>query len=179
MTWDWTESTLCTVQHSFKLLCPSCFDLIPSLDLFPQQSSSVTHSVRSFWKLYRLTVCHSFLFTKRWSVSFDLHVSEMKWSKILRWRSQKDYVTTVLQKPQEHDNRLPPPRTLIIHFTMTHVRFGWSHLLPPGQLTHTRSSEVILIHMVLFVNGGHFRPSVWWLHSFVFLVFSPWDICSH
>jgi hypothetical protein len=32
----------------------------------------------------------------------------------------KDYV--ILQKPQEQDNRLPPPRTLILDFTMTHVR---------------------------------------------------------
>jgi hypothetical protein len=32
----------------------------------------------------------------------------------------KDYV--VLEKPQEQDNRLPPPRTLILDFTMTHVR---------------------------------------------------------
>ena len=51
----------------------------------------------------------------------------------------KDYV--VLQKPQEQDNRLPPPRTLIKDFTMTHVRFGCSHLYPIGQLTHTRSLD--------------------------------------
>ena len=36
---------------------------------------------------------------------------------------------------------LPPPRTLIMDFTMTHVRFGCSHLHPLGQLTHTRSSD--------------------------------------
>jgi hypothetical protein len=37
----------------------------------------------------------------------------------------KDYV--VLQNPQEQVNRLPPPRTLIIDFTMTHIRFGRSN----------------------------------------------------
>ena len=51
----------------------------------------------------------------------------------------KDYV--VLQKPQAQDNRLPPPRTLIMDFTMTHVRFGRSHLHPLGQHTHTRRSD--------------------------------------
>jgi hypothetical protein len=30
----------------------------------------------------------------------------------------KDYV--VLQKPQEQSDRLPPPRTLILDFTLTH-----------------------------------------------------------
>ena len=51
----------------------------------------------------------------------------------------KDYI--VLQKPQTQDNRLPPPRTLIMDFTMTHVRFGCSLLHPMGQLTHTRRSD--------------------------------------
>ena len=50
----------------------------------------------------------------------------------------KDYV--VLQKPKAQDNRLPPPRTLIMDL-MTHVRFGRSHLHPMGQLTRTRSSD--------------------------------------
>ena len=49
----------------------------------------------------------------------------------------KDYV--VMQKPQA--NRLPPPRTLIMDYTMTHVRFGRSHLHPMGQLTNTRRSD--------------------------------------
>ena len=51
----------------------------------------------------------------------------------------KDYV--VLQKPQGQDNLLPPPRTLIMDFTMTHVRFGRSHVHPIGQLMHTRCSD--------------------------------------
>ena len=51
----------------------------------------------------------------------------------------KDYV--VFQKPQTQDNRLPPPRTLMEDFTMTHVRFGHSHLHPMGQLTHTKRSD--------------------------------------
>ena len=44
-------------------------------------------------------------------------------------------------KLQAQVNRLPPPRTLIMDFTMTHVRFGRSHLHPIGQLTHTRRSD--------------------------------------
>ena len=49
----------------------------------------------------------------------------------------KDYV--VLQKPQT--DRLPPPHTLIMDYTVTHVRFGRSHLHPMGQLTNTRRSD--------------------------------------
>jgi hypothetical protein len=49
----------------------------------------------------------------------------------------KDYV--VIQKPQV--SRLPPPHALIIDYTMTHVRFGRSHLHPMGQLTNTRRSD--------------------------------------
>jgi hypothetical protein len=41
----------------------------------------------------------------------------------------KDYV--VLQKPQEQADRLPPPRTLILDFTLTHTHFGRSHVLLP------------------------------------------------
>ena len=51
----------------------------------------------------------------------------------------KDYV--VMQKPQTQDNRLPPPRTLIMDYTMTHIRFGRSHLYPMGQLTNTSRSD--------------------------------------
>jgi hypothetical protein len=51
----------------------------------------------------------------------------------------KDYV--VWEKPSEQDNHLPPPHTLIIDFTMTHVRFGCSHLHPIGHLTYTRCSD--------------------------------------
>jgi hypothetical protein len=51
----------------------------------------------------------------------------------------KDYV--VSQKPQGQDNRLPPTHTLIMFFTMTHVRFGRSHFHQIGQFTHTRSSD--------------------------------------
>ncbi len=38
----------------------------------------------------------------------------------------KDYVA--LQKPQTQANRLPPPHPLILHYTMTHIWFGRSHL---------------------------------------------------
>jgi hypothetical protein len=51
----------------------------------------------------------------------------------------KDYV--VLQKPQEQTDRLPPPRTLILDFTMTHTSYGRSHVHSIGQLTNTRSSN--------------------------------------
>ena len=51
----------------------------------------------------------------------------------------KDYV--VLQKPQAQADRLPPPRTLILDFTMTHPRYGRSHLHPIGQLTNIRCSD--------------------------------------
>ena len=51
----------------------------------------------------------------------------------------KDYV--VLQKTQTQDNRLPSPHTLIMDFTMTHVKVGHSHFHPIGQLTHTRRSD--------------------------------------
>ena len=51
----------------------------------------------------------------------------------------KDYV--VLQKPQEQADRLPPPRTLIMDFILTHTRFGRSSVHPIGQLTHTRRSD--------------------------------------
>jgi hypothetical protein len=51
----------------------------------------------------------------------------------------RDYV--VLQKPRDGTDCLPPPRTLILDFTMTHTRFGRSHLSSLGQLTHSRSSD--------------------------------------
>ena len=36
---------------------------------------------------------------------------------------------------------LPPPRTLILDFTLTHTRFGKSQLSSLGQLTHTRRTD--------------------------------------
>ena len=51
----------------------------------------------------------------------------------------RDYV--VLQKPRDGTDCLPPPRTLILDFTMTHQRFGRSQLSSLGQLTHTRRSD--------------------------------------
>ena len=47
----------------------------------------------------------------------------------------------VLQKPQEQTDRLPPPRTLILDFTLTHTCFGRSQAHSIGQLTHTRRSD--------------------------------------
>jgi hypothetical protein len=39
-----------------------------------------------------------------------------------------------------HD-RLPPPRTLLLDFTMTHPHYGRSHVHPIGQLTNIRRSD--------------------------------------
>ena len=56
----------------------------------------------------------------------------------------KDYV--VMQKPQPQANRLPPPRTLIMDYTMTHIRFGRSHVHPMGQLTNlTQDVQMVLL----------------------------------
>ncbi len=51
----------------------------------------------------------------------------------------KDHV--VLQKPQEQDDRLPPPSTLIVDFTLTHTLYGRSHVHSIGQMTHKRRSD--------------------------------------
>ncbi len=54
----------------------------------------------------------------------------------------KDYVVSVvLQKPLEQTDRLPPPRTLILDFTLTHTRHDSSHEHTTGQLTNTRRSD--------------------------------------
>jgi hypothetical protein len=47
----------------------------------------------------------------------------------------------ILQKPQEQADRLPPPRTLILDFTLTHTRYGSSHVHATGQLTNKRRSD--------------------------------------
>ena len=47
----------------------------------------------------------------------------------------------VLQKPQEQSDRLPPPRTLILDFTMTHPPYGRSHVYLSGHLTNIRRSD--------------------------------------
>jgi hypothetical protein len=60
--------------------------------------------------------------------------------KIHKITEIKDYV--VLQKPQEQVDHLPPPRTLILDFTLTHTRYGSSHVHTTGQLTNTRRSDV-------------------------------------
>ncbi len=46
-----------------------------------------------------------------------------------------------MQKPLPQSTRLPPPHTLIMDYTMTHIRFGGSHLYPMVQLTNTRRSD--------------------------------------
>jgi hypothetical protein len=51
----------------------------------------------------------------------------------------RDYV--ILQKPRDLTDCLPPPRMLILDFTLTHTRFGKSQLSSMGQLTHTRRTD--------------------------------------
>ncbi len=51
----------------------------------------------------------------------------------------KDYV--VLQKPLQQADRLPPPRTLILDFTLTHTRYDSSHVHTTGHLTNIRRSD--------------------------------------
>jgi hypothetical protein len=46
-----------------------------------------------------------------------------------------------MQKPKPETNGLPPPHTLIMDYTMTHIWFGSSHLHPMDQLTNTRRSD--------------------------------------
>jgi hypothetical protein len=47
----------------------------------------------------------------------------------------------VLQKPNEQTDQLPPPRTLIMVFTVTHPHYGRSHVYPIGQMTNIRRSD--------------------------------------
>ena len=51
----------------------------------------------------------------------------------------RDYV--ILQKPRDLTDCLPPPRTLILDFTLTHTRFGKSQLSSLGQMTHTSRTD--------------------------------------
>ncbi len=51
----------------------------------------------------------------------------------------KDYV--VLQNPQEQADRLPPPRTLILDFTLTHTHYGSSQMYTTGQLTSIQNTK--------------------------------------
>jgi hypothetical protein len=48
---------------------------------------------------------------------------------------------TILQKPRDLTDCLPPPRTLILDFTLTYTHFGKSQLSSLGQLTHTRRTD--------------------------------------
>ncbi len=46
-----------------------------------------------------------------------------------------------LRNSRDLTDCLPPPRTLILDFTLTHTRFGKSQLSSLGQLTHTRRTD--------------------------------------
>jgi hypothetical protein len=49
--------------------------------------------------------------------------------------------TSSCKNPRDGTDCLPPPRTLILDFTMTHTRFERSQLSSLGQLTHRRRSD--------------------------------------
>jgi hypothetical protein len=49
--------------------------------------------------------------------------------------------TFFCKKTRDLTDCLPPPRTLILDFTLTHTRFGKSQLSSLGQLTHTRRTD--------------------------------------
>ena len=51
----------------------------------------------------------------------------------------RDYV--LFQKPRDLTDCLPPPRTLILDFTLTYTCFGKSQMSSLGQLTHTRRTD--------------------------------------
>ncbi len=61
-----------------------------------------------------------------------------------------DYI--VLQNPQEHPNRLPPPRAPIMDFTMTHIRFGRSNLPYWTLLDNllTENVQMVLLRLMVF-----------------------------
>jgi hypothetical protein len=62
----------------------------------------------------------------------------------------KDYV--VLQKPHEQTDRLPPPRTLVMDFTLTHARFGRSSVHPIGQVSQslpTQGVQMVLLSLMV------------------------------
>ncbi len=68
----------------------------------------------------------------------------------------------VLQKPLEQADRLPPPRTLILDFTLTHTRYDSSHVHTTGQLTNTRCSDGSpeldgVLREVVRTNSLHYR----------------------
>ena len=60
--------------------------------------------------------------------------------KELFFTSHRSNLGFFFQEPQEQ-TYLPPPRTLIMDFTMTHIRFGRSNLHPIVQHTYTRRSD--------------------------------------
>ncbi len=74
-----------------------------------------------------------------WDIGFKIHNITPATGKERGDLEIKDYV--VIQKPQPQADQLPPPHTLIMDYTMTHVRFGCSHFHPMGQLTNTRRSD--------------------------------------
>jgi hypothetical protein len=110
------------------------------------------------------------------------------------------YMNMISCVPQEQVNRLPPPRTLILDFTMIHTRFGRSNFHPIGQLTHKRRSDgapecdgalkdvvrvvKILHYRQIYLNrpqssscplncgSRHCRPHIWWLRSSTILQYS-------
>ncbi len=110
-------------------------------DFTSNRSEIIWRHVKSSPRLHRCTTgwCTVWeTFSVRW-------VTELRFTRLRRLRVRngdleiKEYV--VLQKPQEQAYRLPPPRTLILDFTLTHTRYDSSHVHTTGHLTNTRRSD--------------------------------------
>jgi hypothetical protein len=56
-------------------------------------------------------------------------------------RKKKLQISTGDGKGDVEIHCLPPPRTLILDFTLTHTRFGKSQMSSLGQLTYTRRTD--------------------------------------
>ncbi len=88
-----------------------------------------------------------------WVVSWDRWVTELRSTRLRRSRVQNgwsgDKRLCGLGKPQEQVDRLPPPRDLIMDFTMTHTRFGRSNLHPIGQVYLNRPDPMTFIPVVV------------------------------
>jgi hypothetical protein len=85
---------------------------------------------------------HLFVLHNTYTMSFPLFRS-----RFLRYN--KHYIGTIIQA-----DLLPPPRTLIMDFTLTHTCYGRSNLHPIGQLTHTRRSDpIVFIPLAVDTSG--------------------------
>jgi hypothetical protein len=74
----------------------------------------------------------------------------------------RDYI--VLQKPQEQVNRLSPPRTLILDFTMTHTCYGRSiqhttvYIITTVVSLLTQGVQMVLLSLTSVRDLGKQKP---------------------